>query len=246
MPSSSSSSELQAQGLAPKKLELQGPRPAPLKVNKDSHGIRKPPIPPKNRSPVIIYLRSPKIIHTKAHEFMALVQRLTGKSPNAPAPNASLPPLPPSAPVAAATKASPTAPSMSPMTYSPYLGPSPFEHGALLNMDITREQVIDIERLLSDDIVIDTKPAQMVPPNGVLSPPPSFLSQPSVNSFLPSPKTSLQSPNLFELSPLLYTPSFRDALFLSPLQRSIGSTPLTSGHGSSFMESCLSDLFRIQ
>ncbi|XP_072969492.1 protein MKS1-like [Typha angustifolia] len=81
--------------------ELQGPRPAPLRVRKDSYKIKKPPIaPPQNqaqaaavaaappphpqaanhRPPVIIYAVSPKIIHTKPGDFMSLVQRLTGPS----------------------------------------------------------------------------------------------------------------------------------------------------------------------
>ncbi|XP_044475614.1 nuclear speckle RNA-binding protein B-like [Mangifera indica] len=78
--------------------ELQGPRPAPLKVSKDSHKIRKPPVPQPQqqqhqnqqqhqhhhqaqpRPPVIIYTVSPKVIHTKPSDFMTLVQRLTGSS----------------------------------------------------------------------------------------------------------------------------------------------------------------------
>ena len=74
--------------------ELQGPRPTPLKIHKDSHKIRKPPVPqpqhpsqlpagPHNlppRQPVIIYTVSPKIIHTNPSDFMNLVQRLTGLS----------------------------------------------------------------------------------------------------------------------------------------------------------------------
>ncbi|KAJ0795847.1 putative VQ motif-containing protein/18/20/21/25 [Helianthus annuus] len=81
---------------------LQGPRPAPLRVHKDSHKIRKPPVaPPQHhhhhqqppphhqqqqqlRPPVIIYTVSPKVIHTNPNEFMTLVQRLTG--PSAPSP----------------------------------------------------------------------------------------------------------------------------------------------------------------
>ncbi|KAL8524482.1 hypothetical protein ACS0TY_014174 [Phlomoides rotata] len=71
--------------------ELQGPRPAPLRVRKDSHKIRKPPVVPQQgghphphpahappRPPVIIYTVSPKIIHANPNEFMSLVQRLTG------------------------------------------------------------------------------------------------------------------------------------------------------------------------
>ncbi|KAJ0086642.1 hypothetical protein Patl1_08113 [Pistacia atlantica] len=73
--------------------ELQGPRPAPLKVRKDSYKIRKPPVPPQQnqqqhrphhqappRPPVIIYTVSPKVIHTNPSDFMTLVQRLTGSS----------------------------------------------------------------------------------------------------------------------------------------------------------------------
>lgn len=74
-------------GKSPRR-ELQGPRPTPLKVRKDSHKIKKPPIAPQqqqqqhqpvvHRPPVIIYTVSPKIIHANPNEFMQLVQRLTG------------------------------------------------------------------------------------------------------------------------------------------------------------------------
>ncbi|KAK1436414.1 hypothetical protein QVD17_02194 [Tagetes erecta] len=85
---------------------LQGPRPAPLRVHKDSHKIRKPPVAPQphhhqqpphhhhhhhhqqqqpqHRPPVIIYTVSPKVIHTNPNEFMTLVQRLTGPSASSP------------------------------------------------------------------------------------------------------------------------------------------------------------------
>ncbi|CAN1175873.1 Nuclear speckle RNA-binding protein B [Linum perenne] len=75
--------------------ELQGPRPPALKVRKDSHKIRKPPIAPNPnpnqipnqipqppRAPVIIYTVSPKVIHTNPDDFMTLVQRLTGTNSN--------------------------------------------------------------------------------------------------------------------------------------------------------------------
>ncbi|XP_050365230.1 protein MKS1-like [Argentina anserina] len=77
-------------GKSPRKeLQLQGPRPAPLKIHKDSHKIKKPPVVPQPsqqanqhhqppRQPVIIYTVSPKIIHTNPSDFMNLVQRLTG------------------------------------------------------------------------------------------------------------------------------------------------------------------------
>ncbi|KAK3009673.1 hypothetical protein RJ639_014021 [Escallonia herrerae] len=83
---------------SPARRDLQGPRPAPLKVRKDSYKIKKPPIPPQpshppldppppqphpaelNRKPVIIYAVSPKVIYTTVSDFMNLVQRLTGYS----------------------------------------------------------------------------------------------------------------------------------------------------------------------
>ncbi|XP_039065541.1 nuclear speckle RNA-binding protein B-like isoform X2 [Hibiscus syriacus] len=71
--------------------ELQGTRPSPLKVRKDSYQIRKPPLAPQPvhhqqpppqqiRPPVIIYTVSPKVIHTNPSDFMNLVQRLTGST----------------------------------------------------------------------------------------------------------------------------------------------------------------------
>ncbi|XP_010537290.1 PREDICTED: nuclear speckle RNA-binding protein B [Tarenaya hassleriana] len=82
---------------SPRSREILGPRPAPLRVRKDSHKIKKPPLappqqhhphqeapplpaPPPPRAPVIIYTVSPKIIHTNPSDFMTLVQRLTGKT----------------------------------------------------------------------------------------------------------------------------------------------------------------------
>ncbi|KAJ8543553.1 hypothetical protein K7X08_006076 [Anisodus acutangulus] len=76
------------------KRELQGPRPTPLKVRKDSHKIKKPPVVPHQqrhhqlprhhkappRPPMIIYTVSPKVIHANPSEFMTLVQRLTGQN----------------------------------------------------------------------------------------------------------------------------------------------------------------------
>lgn len=74
----------------PKKVTINGPRPSPLMIKKDSHMIRKPSSTcvdaeiklqrPQRIKPIIIYTHSPKVIHTKAKDFMALVQRLTGRS----------------------------------------------------------------------------------------------------------------------------------------------------------------------
>lgn len=79
-----------------KKVQLQGPRPPPLRVSKESHKIKKPPLPPpaaahqpprpepeeagQERQPVIIYSVSPRVIHVPVSDFMNVVQRLTGLS----------------------------------------------------------------------------------------------------------------------------------------------------------------------
>lgn len=85
-------SSLNSHERAPRKeLMMNGFRPSPLKINKGSHVIQKPSSSsvlhhPKQqqqqqrRGPVIIYTHSPKIIHTQAQDFMALVQKLTGLS----------------------------------------------------------------------------------------------------------------------------------------------------------------------
>ncbi|KAK1419836.1 hypothetical protein QVD17_29210 [Tagetes erecta] len=67
---------------------INGPRPTPLKVKQESHTIQKHHHQQQQqrqqqqqiRKPIIIYMRTPKVIHTKPHEFMALVQKLTGRS----------------------------------------------------------------------------------------------------------------------------------------------------------------------
>lgn len=58
------------------KSGLQGPRPVPLKICNDSHKI---PVT-QRRPPVIIYTRSPEVIHTRPQDFSKLVQRLTGST----------------------------------------------------------------------------------------------------------------------------------------------------------------------
>ncbi|KAJ1270945.1 hypothetical protein BS78_06G090000 [Paspalum vaginatum] len=96
-------------GPATPRRQLQGPRPPRLNVRTESHAIKKPSAAPPGqagrrgdqqqlllhtqqqapaRAPVIIYDASPKVIHAKPSEFMALVQRLTGPG----APGAAPPP----------------------------------------------------------------------------------------------------------------------------------------------------------
>ncbi|KAH7841042.1 hypothetical protein Vadar_024860 [Vaccinium darrowii] len=68
------------------KRAIIGPRPNPLRIKEDSHVTKKHSFFPREKTrnsdhhPVIIYANSPKIIHAKARDFMALVQSLTGLS----------------------------------------------------------------------------------------------------------------------------------------------------------------------
>lgn len=67
---------------------MSGNRPSPLKINRDSFLIHKQQPSSfsrmeqqqRHQHPVIIYAQSPKVIHTRPHDFMALVQKLTGLS----------------------------------------------------------------------------------------------------------------------------------------------------------------------
>ncbi|XP_071725324.1 VQ motif-containing protein 8, chloroplastic-like [Rutidosis leptorrhynchoides] len=87
-------------------IEINGPRPSPLKLDRNSHVIQKSstslslifsssdnslPVnnPKQIQKPVIIYARSPKIIHTQPKDFMALVQRLTGHDSSRPKDNSN-------------------------------------------------------------------------------------------------------------------------------------------------------------
>ncbi|GAU35083.1 hypothetical protein TSUD_70060 [Trifolium subterraneum] len=84
-----------------KEIQIQGTRPPPLRVSKESHTIRKPPLPPaahhhppagaasQHRQPLIIYSVSPKVLHVTESNFMDVVQRLTGPSAGEEAPQQS-------------------------------------------------------------------------------------------------------------------------------------------------------------
>ncbi|KAK8542143.1 hypothetical protein V6N13_137285 [Hibiscus sabdariffa] len=72
--------------------QLQGPRPSALRVaSSTTTTMKKSSHANRNRiskviKPVVIYLRSPKIIHVRPEEFMSVVQRLTGKPSSASSP----------------------------------------------------------------------------------------------------------------------------------------------------------------
>ncbi|KAK7392960.1 hypothetical protein VNO78_21410 [Psophocarpus tetragonolobus] len=62
-----------------RELRLEGPRPPPLMVSKESHKIRKPPL--EHRKPVINHDVPTAVLYdVSASEFLNVVQRLTGLS----------------------------------------------------------------------------------------------------------------------------------------------------------------------
>lgn len=190
--------------------ELQGPRPTPLKVSKDSHKIRKPPVAPQphhppqplfqpsaavnNRQPVVIYTVSPKVIHTTVNEFMNLVQRLTGPSPR-----------PGSTPVAGAGDVSPAARLASVERISP----SERERDRQQRVANEAEDLMEIIGGTSFEMgqipgILTPEPATLPPVSlpGLFSPAPDpFLN--GNNFFIPSPSFLLSSP-LISPSPSSY------------------------------------------
>ncbi|KAK9670579.1 hypothetical protein RND81_13G210800 [Saponaria officinalis] len=102
---------------------IQGPRPTPLRVTKDSFKIKKPPKPPQHpppqaasaptmpvagNQPVIIYSVSPKPYFVEASDFRSLVQHLTGRSTAAPESyHTGEPPVSPAARLAVMERTSP-------------------------------------------------------------------------------------------------------------------------------------------
>ena len=82
--------------------QLQGPKPASLIINRNSTKIsKKQKQHLSHHSPVIVHLKSPKVIHVRPEEFMSLVQQLTGNPVSAAAVAANSPKMEKSSTVAA-------------------------------------------------------------------------------------------------------------------------------------------------
>lgn len=82
--------------------QLQGPKPASLMINRNSTKINKKQKQHlSHHSPVIVHLKSPKVIHVRPEEFMSLVQQLTGNPVSAAAVAANSPKMEKSSTVAA-------------------------------------------------------------------------------------------------------------------------------------------------
>lgn len=186
-----------------RELQLQGPRPTPLRISKDSHKIKKPPLAPQPshpqpppRQPIIIYTVSPKVIHTTPNDFMNLVQRLTGSSSSSSSNSAALPTIINNDPfnsgggmVSPAARYATVEKALSPMGKKPVMG-----HG---DMNI----ISDVEGIeIMGDGVVERSQQNMF--QGILSPGPASLSPIPSNFFsAPSSDPSMVS-FLHDLSPM--------------------------------------------
>ncbi|KAK8609107.1 hypothetical protein V6N13_025414 [Hibiscus sabdariffa] len=191
-------------GIGSLRKELQGPRPAPLKVRKDSHKIRKPQSAPQQqqqpsqiRPPVIIYIASPKVIHTNPSDFMDLVQRLTGSTSLSDQTNAAISP--------AARFASIE------MTKSPHGGKRSatdaefYVKGCQLLDNYIRTENVEVVQGTEIEMNPGVERANLFP--GILSPGPTSL-PPISPSFFSPPRSDQDSISFFhDLSPGSFMPS---------------------------------------
>ncbi|KAL6219810.1 hypothetical protein ACLB2K_007569 [Fragaria x ananassa] len=201
-----------------KELQLQGPRPAPLKLSKDSVKIKKPPPhphllrhnplpqhhslpPPQHHQPIVIYTVSPKVIHTSVNEFMSLVQRLTGPSSSPPGD------LSPAARLASIEK---TSPSSDHNKHFPPLNTTQTAAAAAIDGDFMDSILEGIDIMGQFPGILSPAPATMPPiPAGFFSPaaedPQNFNNwqgvvassnniNSSFNSFMASPSTLFSAP----------------------------------------------------
>ncbi|EHA8588082.1 putative protein MKS1 [Cocos nucifera] len=84
-----------------REVQKQTPRPPPLKIAKESCKVKKPIVvatyrqspPSDHRSPIIVHMHSPKIVHARPQDFMRVVQLLTGNSSSPSAPGSIHPML---------------------------------------------------------------------------------------------------------------------------------------------------------
>ncbi|KAK7351031.1 hypothetical protein VNO77_10162 [Canavalia gladiata] len=204
-------------GRSPRR-ELQGPRPTPLRIHKDSHKIKKPPLAPQPsqpqpppRQPVIIYTVSPKIIHTTPGDFMNLVQRLTGSTSNSSSNNNNNQNYPfnnsgggmvsPAARYATIEKA------MSPMGKKQVV---PIPSGEINISDV---EGIEMMMMMGDGIVERSQTMFQ----GILSPGPASLSPIPSNFFSPPSSDPSMLTFLHDFSPALHSSrNFMESGFVMP------------------------------
>nr|KYP66261.1 Protein MKS1 [Cajanus cajan] len=188
-----------------RELQLQGPRPTPLRINKDSHKIKKPPLPPQAshpqpppRQPIIIYTVSPKVIHTTPGDFMNLVQRLTGSSSSSSSSSSNLEannndPFNAGGVVSPAARYATIEKAMSPMGKKQLVNiPS---GGANSNSNIISDEIMG-------HAVVERSQNMF---QGILSPGPASLSPIPSNFFSPPSSDPSMVSFLHDLSPVLHS-----------------------------------------
>ncbi|KAM3200706.1 protein MKS1-like [Capsicum annuum] len=202
---------------SPTRRELQGPRPTPLKVNKDSYKIKKPPVappphppphvavstaaPPPSQNPqtVIIYAVSPKVYHTTVSDFMSVVQRLTGSSSESETSTSAAVAgdgnLSPAAKLATIEKASTSSTSPSSSAGAggvPSIFPST-SYGVVDSMDVLDILGNSTAEMCQIPGILSPAPATLPPvsPPGLFSP---FPSDPFMLMLSPSPSTLFSAP----------------------------------------------------
>lgn len=186
--------------------ELQGPRPAPLKVRKDSYKIKKPPLAPQPllqqqqqqqpiqiRPPVIIYTVSPKVIHTNPSDFMNLVQRLTGSTSSSSSGSSTLPPSTSDHPIFSDTTSGAISPAARFATIEKTKPPA----------EVKRQQIYEENYGFVQGIEMNPGVERISLFPGILSPGPTSLPRISPNFF--SPPSDPNSIAFFhDLSPVLH------------------------------------------
>ncbi|KAF8377146.1 hypothetical protein HHK36_030519 [Tetracentron sinense] len=207
----------------PPRRELQGPRPAPLKVQKASHKIKKPPIAPSQstqyRPPVIIYTVSPKVIHTNASDFMTLVQRLTGSSSSSSSSSSSI--TSSSSYIHNSGAISPTA------SFATIKRTNPLEG--------EKSRTSDLGIVGGLDVGATVEQTGSFP--GILSPLPSSLPPISPSFFSPPPNPNSLS-FLHDLSPIYK--NYMEGTFM-PSPSTFVSTPITSPTPSLDLFNCVKE-----
>ncbi|ERM93643.1 hypothetical protein AMTRI_Chr03g149490 [Amborella trichopoda] len=190
--------------------ELQGQRPSPLMVNKGSRKIKKAhhvaPLPPSvpYRPPVIIYTRSPKVIHAKAHDFMTLVQRLTGSSSSSSSLSSSSSSSSSSSYSSSYSSSSSSSFSSNSLLFSSYNNQyGPNGHTPLSNFDLDQVQ----------DPGIEVRGNPFPPTQETICPVSPSPTPISPCLLQPSPSAN---PSFHDFNSTLYTPCFEDGFLISP------------------------------
>ncbi|XP_021728094.1 protein MKS1-like [Chenopodium quinoa] len=207
-------------------IQIQGPRPSPLRIHNNSQKIKKPPIVPKPASqapdpvtgnqPVIIYSVSPKLIFVEASNFRSIVQHLTGRESTAS--ETTFPgevPVSPAARFAAIERSSPSERERRERRGE--------NDNDMMKMMMGGERNDGVETL------------DMGQFPGILSPAPGNL--PGISAAMFSPIAAAENQAWFGVNELLMSPFMSNMSFMpSPSALFLSNAPIVSPSPSSFGE----------